>query len=232
LKRDEPLDSIRVEANQSKMATINVLKDDQSNAITFKPEIDPTGASKRALLRSPLVRYSVSCLIALILLASLVKATSDSAESLPVPMALESEPEIRPLLTDRFRANDHFHPESDSYPENELSADPASDNSNHGQSGASLATVAAMSSLGKRGDGWPNCNRELDNMTIKSRTPGDNGFKIKITGNPEKYTPGELYTGNCFVFVFCILSEHFVACKRLCHLSAHHHHHHRQHLLV
>lgn len=27
-----------------------------------------------------------------------------------------------------------------------------------------------------------------------SQTPGDNGFKIKISGNPERYVPGEMYT--------------------------------------
>lgn len=41
------------------------------------------------------------------------------------------------------------------------------------------------------------CNREFGNRTSK-KTSGDNGFKVKISGNPEKYTPGELYTGNYF----------------------------------
>ena len=38
------------------------------------------------------------------------------------------------------------------------------------------------------------CSRDFGNITAKNKTAGDNGFKIKITGNSEKYTPGELYT--------------------------------------
>ncbi|XP_064108632.1 spondin-1-like isoform X2 [Macrobrachium nipponense] len=38
-----------------------------------------------------------------------------------------------------------------------------------------------------------NCNRNP--LGIESpRIPGDNGYKIKISGNPEKYVPGEVYT--------------------------------------
>lgn len=38
------------------------------------------------------------------------------------------------------------------------------------------------------------CSRDFGNINNKNKTAGDNGFKIKITGNSEKYTPGELYT--------------------------------------
>lgn len=40
------------------------------------------------------------------------------------------------------------------------------------------------------------CLREPED-TSASKTPGDNGFRIKIAGRPvaEKYTPGQVYTG-------------------------------------
>lgn len=31
--------------------------------------------------------------------------------------------------------------------------------------------------------------------TTASKTPGDNGFRIKIVGRPEAYTAGQVYTG-------------------------------------
>ncbi|XP_015782127.1 spondin-1-like isoform X2 [Tetranychus urticae] len=37
------------------------------------------------------------------------------------------------------------------------------------------------------------CNRDLPGTSPK-KIPGDNGFKIKITGDKEKFKPGELYT--------------------------------------
>jgi hypothetical protein len=38
------------------------------------------------------------------------------------------------------------------------------------------------------------CNREPEgHMLPKSK--GDNRFKIRISGNPDKYVPGEVYTG-------------------------------------
>jgi len=41
------------------------------------------------------------------------------------------------------------------------------------------------------------CSREPPpGMVVGRKTPGDSGFKIKISGNPERYTPGEVYTGN------------------------------------
>lgn len=38
-----------------------------------------------------------------------------------------------------------------------------------------------------------NCNRRPYNSNSE-KAPGDNGYKIKISGNPEKYVPGEVYT--------------------------------------
>lgn len=32
------------------------------------------------------------------------------------------------------------------------------------------------------------------------KTPGDNGFEIKINENPEKYVPGKVYTSK-FLFI-------------------------------
>lgn len=46
------------------------------------------------------------------------------------------------------------------------------------------------------------CSRDFGNITVKNKTAGDNGFKIKITGNSEKYTPGELYTSKFDQFQF------------------------------
>lgn len=49
------------------------------------------------------------------------------------------------------------------------------------------------------------CSRDFGNITVKNKTAGDNGFKIKITGNSEKYTPGELYTSKWLLeLAFCI----------------------------
>ena len=44
--------------------------------------------------------------------------------------------------------------------------------------------------------GWDACSREPPD-TEAARTPGDNGFRIKIAGRPqpERYTPGQVYTG-------------------------------------
>ena len=40
---------------------------------------------------------------------------------------------------------------------------------------------------------YPRCKREPENTQVPV-TPGSNGFRIKISGNPEKYVPGEVYT--------------------------------------
>lgn len=40
----------------------------------------------------------------------------------------------------------------------------------------------------------PHCSREPTGVA-SVKTPGDAGYKIKISGNPERYTPGEIYTG-------------------------------------
>ncbi|XP_022235881.1 spondin-1-like isoform X2 [Limulus polyphemus] len=37
------------------------------------------------------------------------------------------------------------------------------------------------------------CNREPSGYN-KPKTPGDNGFQIKVSGEPQKYVPGEVYT--------------------------------------
>lgn len=42
------------------------------------------------------------------------------------------------------------------------------------------------------------CRREPSPYHSRvSKISGDNGFKIKINENPEKYVPGRLYTGKC-----------------------------------
>lgn len=38
------------------------------------------------------------------------------------------------------------------------------------------------------------CRRAPPGVAIP-KVAGDNGFYIRISGNPEKYQPGELYTG-------------------------------------
>lgn len=40
---------------------------------------------------------------------------------------------------------------------------------------------------------YANCNRAPPGTQFP-KTPGDNGYKIKISGNPDKYVPGEIYT--------------------------------------
>lgn len=42
------------------------------------------------------------------------------------------------------------------------------------------------------------CSREPLSVSAK-RSPGDAGFKIKVSGNPERYTPGEIYTGEYYL---------------------------------
>lgn len=45
-----------------------------------------------------------------------------------------------------------------------------------------------------RSNDYIKCSREISNL-MSSKTSGDNGFKIKITGKKEKFKPGGLYTG-------------------------------------
>lgn len=40
----------------------------------------------------------------------------------------------------------------------------------------------------------PTCIRQPEGVDA-SKTPGDNGYRLKISGNPDKYFPGEVYTG-------------------------------------
>lgn len=37
---------------------------------------------------------------------------------------------------------------------------------------------------------------------IAPKTPADNRFRLKISGNPDKYVPGEGYTGNIFMLIY------------------------------
>ncbi|CAG0924111.1 unnamed protein product, partial [Notodromas monacha] len=41
-----------------------------------------------------------------------------------------------------------------------------------------------------------NCDKTPDTITNSMKTPGDNGFKIYVTGNPSAYSPGKAYTVN------------------------------------
>ena len=59
--------------------------------------------------------------------------------------------------------------------------------------GADLVTVPTYSRYGNTFQ--TTCNREPQGVTAP-QTKGNNGFKIKLSGNPEKYVPGEMYTGN------------------------------------
>lgn len=58
------------------------------------------------------------------------------------------------------------------------------------------------------------CNRQLPNITVP-KTNGDNGFKIKINGNPEKYIPGELYTSKLSFnsFLLCHINRSLYSIK-------------------
>lgn len=48
-----------------------------------------------------------------------------------------------------------------------------------------------------------------------AKSPGDNGFKIKISGDIEKYVPGELYTGNyIFIHEFSTSYKNIFFCMR------------------
>ena len=38
------------------------------------------------------------------------------------------------------------------------------------------------------------CIRQPEGVRIP-KTPGDNGYRLKISGSPEQYVPGEVYTG-------------------------------------
>ncbi|XP_047736020.1 spondin-1 [Hyalella azteca] len=53
--------------------------------------------------------------------------------------------------------------------------------------------LAGMWLLSQLASGTITCNRQPYH-SHSEKTPGDNGYKIKISGNPEKYVPGEVYT--------------------------------------
>ena len=61
--------------------------------------------------------------------------------------------------------------------------------------------------------------RELSEL-IGEPTLGNHGFRIKISGNPERYVPGQMYTGKnlltCFfTSLFCVLFRNAVQCGQL-----------------
>jgi hypothetical protein len=55
-----------------------------------------------------------------------------------------------------------------------------------------FSTVTANLSAGQRRGAT--CIRQPEGVDA-SKTPGDNGYRLKISGNPDKYFPGEVYTG-------------------------------------
>lgn len=150
------------------------------------------------------IRYSITIAVCLLLLGSIVKAASDSSiiesndNQLPVSMALESDADVvlNPSISNNNQfgdLNEQFHPETDTDGEGDVPLDLSI--RNHNQMSGPRVEMLSTGSNKNINQGPIACNREMSNMTAKHRTPGDNGFKIKITGNPEKYTPGELYTG-------------------------------------
>ena len=54
------------------------------------------------------------------------------------------------------------------------------------------------------------CSREPGDMDV-AKTPGDNGFRIKISGRPqpEKYTPAQVYTGDNSSSIYIVLARLF-----------------------
>lgn len=52
------------------------------------------------------------------------------------------------------------------------------------------------------------CRRAPPGVAIP-KVPGDNGFYIKISGNPDKYVPGELYTGEFYFFSSLFVYENY-----------------------
>ena len=52
----------------------------------------------------------------------------------------------------------------------------------------------------------PTCIRQPEGVDA-SKTPGDNGYRLKISGNPDKYFPGEVYTGQqpLNLFLNCVV---------------------------
>ena len=62
------------------------------------------------------------------------------------------------------------------------------------------------------------CIRQPEGIRIP-KTPGDNGYRLKISGTPDKYVPGEVYTGKRLcVFGGCLVTladEKQFACRRL-----------------
>ena len=72
----------------------------------------------------------------------------------------------------------------------------------------SVQTVSAIKSTWKSLD---TCKRTA--FPQDSKTPGDNGYRIKISGipEPEMYHPNKIYTGMHFLLLhlsFCIIYKH------------------------
>jgi hypothetical protein len=42
------------------------------------------------------------------------------------------------------------------------------------------------------------CDREPEGR-MAAKSPADGRFRIKVSGNPDKYVPGEVYTGECYI---------------------------------
>lgn len=56
-----------------------------------------------------------------------------------------------------------------------------------------IGVILFLSSLCGHGEAFQNqCHREPQN-TMAPKNIGDGGYQIKISGNPDKYLPGELY---------------------------------------
>ena len=68
---------------------------------------------------------------------------------------------------------------------------------------AQLVTVPPYSRYGANYQ--TTCNREPTTVNAP-QTKGNNGFKIKLSGNPEKYVPGEMYTGMHYFLYYFILN--------------------------
>jgi hypothetical protein len=62
------------------------------------------------------------------------------------------------------------------------------------------------------------CIRQPEGIRIP-KTPGDNGYRLKISGTPDKYVPGEVYTGNRLCAfdgsLASLADEKQFACRRL-----------------
>ena len=58
----------------------------------------------------------------------------------------------------------------------------------------SIALVGLFALIRSSSSAASHCVREQDGIRLP-KTPGDNGYRLKISGNQDKYVPGEVYTG-------------------------------------